>query len=138
MLQVGRHTLDAGGSPLLRKCYLIIDCDTKYCEAFKNMRAREGIAVIRLPPSSPKLNAYTERFVRSANQECVSKAIPIGQGMLRRVLREYLKHYHWQRNQQRVGNVLLMPPTPETSHQGAVTRQQRLGGLLNDYDRAAA
>jgi hypothetical protein len=58
--------------------------------------------------------------------------------MLRRALREYLEHYHRERTHQGIGNVLLMPRSTETSHQGAVTRRQRLGGLLNYYDRVAA
>jgi putative transposase len=94
--------------------------------------------VIRLPPRSPNLNAYAERFVRSVKEECIAKMIPIGEGMLRRALREYLEHYHRERNHQGVGNVLLMPSSAERSNQGPVTRWQRLGGLLNYYDRAAA
>jgi hypothetical protein len=41
-----------------------------------------SIRVIRLPPRSPNLNAYAERRVRSVRDECLSKVIPIGQGML--------------------------------------------------------
>jgi putative transposase len=138
MLQMGRNAVDAVDGPLLGKRYLIVDRGTKYCEAFRKMLAREGIKVIRLPPRSPNLNAYAERFVRSIKEECLSKMIPIGQGMLRRAPRECLEHYDRERNHQGIGNVLLMPPSTETSHQGAVTRRQRLGGLLNYYDRAAA
>ena len=138
MLQMGRNALDAVDGPRLGKRYLISDRDTKYCEAFRKMLAREGIKVIRLPPRSPNLNAYAERFVRSVKEECLSKMIPIGKGMLRRALRQYLEHYHRERNHQGIGNVLLLLPSTDTSHQGAVTRRQRLGGLLNYYDRAAA
>jgi putative transposase len=58
--------------------------------------------------------------------------------MLRRALREYLEHYHRERNHQGVGNVLLMQRNVETSNHVPLTRRQRLGGLLNYYDRAAA
>ena len=138
MLQMGRNALDAEDGPLLGRRYLIIDRDTKYCGAFRQMFAREGIEVIRLPPRSPNLNAYAERFVRSVKEECLSKVIPIGQGMLRRVLRECLEHYHRERNHQGIGNVLLMQRSAEMSNHGPVTRRQQLGGLLNNYDRAAA
>jgi len=50
--------------------------------------------VIRLPPRSPNLNACAERCVRSVKEECLSRLIPIGQGMLRGALREYVAHYH--------------------------------------------
>jgi putative transposase len=69
---------------------------------------REDIEVIRLPPRSPNLNAYTERWVRGVRDECLSRLIPIGQGMLRRALREYGAHFHDERNHQGVGNVLIM------------------------------
>ena len=32
------------------KRYLILDHDTKYCQAFRDFVKREGIDVIRLPP----------------------------------------------------------------------------------------
>jgi hypothetical protein len=84
MIQVGRNLLDAVDGPLRDKQYLILDRDTKYCRDFRQLLARDGVEAIRLPPRSPNLNAYAERWVRSAREECLSKVIPIGQGMLRR------------------------------------------------------
>ena len=82
-LQMGRNAFDAEEGPLLGKRYLVIDRDTKYCGASRQMLVREGIEVIRLPPRSPNLNAYAERFVRSIKEECLSKLIPIGLEMVR-------------------------------------------------------
>ena len=70
---------------------------------------REGIEVIRLPPRSPDLNAYAERWVRGVRDECLSRLIPIGQGMLYRALREYVAHHHLERNHQGLGNALITP-----------------------------
>jgi transposase InsO family protein len=109
MMQVGRNPLDVVDGPLVGKKYLILDRDTKYCAAFRQMLAREGIRVIRLPPRSPNLNAYAERWVRSVRAECLSKVIPIGQGMLHRALREYVAHHHLERNHQGLGNALITP-----------------------------
>jgi putative transposase len=64
--------------------------------------------------------------------------IPIGQGMLQRVLREYGAHFHRERNHQGVGNVLIMPRASCGHREGPVIRRPRLGGLLNYYERAAA
>jgi hypothetical protein len=47
------------------KRYLILDPHTKYSGAFRSVRLREGIHVIRLPRRSPNLNGFAERFVRS-------------------------------------------------------------------------
>jgi putative transposase len=138
MMQMGRNLLDVFDGPLLGKQYLIVDRDTKYCTEFRHALAREGIQVIRLPPRSPNLNAYAERYVRSVREECLSKMIPIGQGMLRRALLEYDAHYHLERNHQGLGNVLITP-CPDSAHQnGSITRRPRLGGILNYYERCAA
>jgi transposase InsO family protein len=138
MMQMGRNLLDAFDGPLLGKQYLILDRDTKYCAEFRQALAREGIQVIRLPPRSPNLNAFAERYVRSVKEECLSKLIPIGQGMLRRALRAYDAHYHLERNHQGLGNALITP-RPVAAHQnGPISRRPRLGGILNYYERRAA
>jgi transposase InsO family protein len=123
---------------LLGKRYLILDRDTKYCSVFRDFVKREGVVVIRLPPRSPNLNAYAERWVRGARDQCLSKLVPIGQGMLWRALREYEPHFHHERNHQGLGNVLVMPQVSSTRRLGPVIRHPRLGALLNYYEQAAA
>jgi len=117
---------------------LLLDCDTKYCAAFRHMLARECIRVIRLPARSPNLNAYAERWVRSVRDECLSKVIPIGQGMLHRALREYVAHHHLERNHQGLGNALITPCSAVGSRDRTISRRSRLGGILNYYERIAA
>jgi hypothetical protein len=51
------------------------DRDTKFCTAFDDVLASEGIRALRLPSRSPNLNAFTERWVRSAKEECLSKLV---------------------------------------------------------------
>ena len=138
MMQVGRNLLDVVDGPLVGKKYLLLDRDTKYCVAFRQMLAREGIRVIRLPPRSPNLNAYAERWVRSMRDECLSKVIPIGQGMLHRALREYVAHHHLERNHQGLANRLITPCPVVNGHGRSVIRRSRLGGVLNYYERPAA
>jgi putative transposase len=101
------------------------------------MLAREGIQVIRLPPRSPNLNAYAERFVRSVREECLSKLIPIGQAMLRRALREYLQKFLLERNHQGLANALITPRPVAELQDRPITRRPRLGGILNYYGRLA-
>jgi putative transposase len=138
MLQVARTLMDCGSGALLGKRHLIIDRDTKYSSAFRSFLAREGVEVIRLPPRSPNLNAYAERFVRSVKGECLSKLIPIGAPMLRRALHEYLVHYHRERNHQGLGNQLIVPLRNPPSKSERIDRRTRLGGMLSFYERAAA
>ena len=138
MLQMANQLTDGIDGILLDKRYIILDRDTKSCQAFRAFLKREGIAVIRLPPRSPNLNAHAERWVRGVRDECLSRLIPIGQGMLHRALREYGAHFHQERNHQGVGNVLIMPDTSAKRRGGPAIRRARPGGLLKFYERAAA
>jgi putative transposase len=62
-----------------------------------------------------------------------------GDGSLRRVVSEYLQHYHHERNHQGKGNVLLFPASTPSNPglPGAIGCRERLGGLLKYYRRAA-
>ena len=91
---------DSIDGALSGKRYLILDRDTKYSAAFRKMIGGSGTAVIRLPPRSPNLNAFAERFVRSIKEECLDRMIFVGQGSLRRAVAEYVAHYHGERNHQ--------------------------------------
>ncbi len=66
-----------------------------------------AIEVIPLPPMSPNLNAYAERFVRSIKEEYLKQMIFIAQASLRRVVSEFMEHYHEERNHQGLGNRLI-------------------------------
>ena len=91
------------------------------------------------PGQSPNLNAHAERWVRSIKEECLSKLILFGETSLRRVVSEYLEHYHQERNHQGKGNILLFPAsTPnEPGPRAAIGCRERLGGLLKYYRPAA-
>jgi len=47
------------------------------------------MAVVQLPPRSPNLNAYAERFVRSIKDECLNRMIFFGERSLRKATGEY-------------------------------------------------
>lgn len=138
MLQVARNLLDADAGLLRDGGVLLMDRDTKFSQAFRSSLVRKGINVIRLPPRSPNLNAYAERFVRSIKDECLAQLIPIGEGIVRRALREYVRHYHVERNHQGIGNALISPMTVVANENAAILRRRRLGGMLNYYERCAA
>src|SRR6266403_3054502 len=78
MTQIARNLIDLNDDFLRGKRYLILDRDTKYSDAFRSVLVREGIHVIRLPPRSPDLNSFAERFVRSIKEECLSRMIFFG------------------------------------------------------------
>ena len=92
----------------------------------------------RLPPRSPNLNAYAERFVLSVKSECLDHIVPLGERHLRRTITEYAAHYHVERPHQGLGNRVIEPERVPARTGGEVARRQRLGGLLNYYHREAA
>ena len=138
MTQIGRNLTDPIDGFLAGKELLILDRDSKYSSAFQDLLKDSGITVVQLPPRSPNLNAYAERFVRSIKDECLSRVIFFGEGSLRKATREYAAHYHRERNHQGIDNRLINPDGVYKSALGAVECVQRLGGLLRFYRRAAA
>jgi transposase InsO family protein len=120
--------------------YLLHDRDHKYCSSFRQVIEAASVKTLALPPRSPNLNAYAERWVRSVKEECLAKLILLGEGSLRRALRHYQAHYHEERNHQGKDNVLLFPLPTQTvrGEQGKMRCRERLGGLLKYYEREAA
>jgi transposase InsO family protein len=138
MLQVGRYLLDTEDGALAGKSYLIVDRDTKYSKRFRDFIAEGGTEVIRLPPLSPNLNAFAERFVRSIQEECLTKMIFVGQGSLRRALTEYMAHFHEERNHQGLENRLIRERPAVAANDAIIHRRIRLGGMLSYYRRVAS
>jgi len=101
--------------------------------------AAGGVKAIPLPARSPNLNAFAERWVRSAKHECLSMLILFGERPLSRALAEFSAHYHGERNHQGKGNQLLFPEAGHKPKQRGRTVEcrHRLGGLLKYYGRAA-
>ncbi|OFZ89409.1 MAG: hypothetical protein A3F74_01235 [Betaproteobacteria bacterium RIFCSPLOWO2_12_FULL_62_58] len=138
MLQIGHNLIDTESGALCGKRYLIIDRDTTYTDQFRRLVREAGTEVIRLPPMSPNLNAYAERFVRSIKYQCLNRMIFIGQALLRRAVYEFMGHYHAERNHQGLGNRLVRGHPIAVHDNGIVQRRQRLGGMLNFYYCKAA
>ena len=95
-----------------------------------------GIRVVLIPERAPNANAYAERIVRSIKAECLARLSPIGERHFRRAVAEYIEHYYGERNHQGLDNRLISGP-PIIDMTRRVRRRQRLGGLLNFYERAA-
>ncbi len=138
MMQIGRNLTDPVDGSLVGKRFLILDRDSKFSIAFRNLLKDAGVEVVRLPYRSPNLNAYAERFVRSIKDECLNRMIFFGERSLRKATREYTSHYHRERNHQGLDNRLIEPRDRGESASTAVKCAQRLGGMLRFYHRAAA
>ena len=137
MSQIARDLTDPVDGLFLGKRYLIHDRDPLYTAEFLNMLGEVGIQSVKLPPRSPNLNAYAERFVRTIKESCLEQMILFRERSLRRVIREFVAHYHLERNHQGLGNRLITPESCPSGCHGPIQRRQRLGGMLNYYHRAA-
>jgi transposase InsO family protein len=138
MAQLARNLLDAVDGPLRGFTHLIVDRDPLYTRQLRRMLADANVELVRLPANSPNLNAYAERFIRSIRQECLRHIVPLGERHLRHVLREFVAHYHLERNHQGLGNLIPFPARAPPAAAGRVRVRERLGGLLKFYERKAA
>ena len=139
MVQVARNVTMEEWGFLSPGQYLIHDRDTKFCPAFQQIIDAAGVTRVPLPPRSPNLNAYAERWIRSVKDEALSRMILFGENSLWHVLNEYVDHYHQERNHQGKGNVLLFPSSRlADGDDGPMQCRERLGGLLKYYERKAA
>ena len=136
MRQVARNSIDDLSGFLRGKRFLIHDRDPLYTRGFREVLGYAGVRHVRLPPKSPNLNAYAERFVLSIKSECLDRMVMLGERHLRRAVASYMEHYHMERCHQGIGNWPI-EGVPELAS-GPVERTERLGGILSHYYRRAA
>lgn len=118
--------------------YLIHDADSKYTAQFRSILAATGVETKGLPPRSPNLNAFAERWVRSLRYECLNHFIVFGENHLRHLVCTYTAWYNEKRPHQSLGN---RPPFRSAAGPGFVGMRGamtlnchgELGGLLNHY-----
>ena len=94
-----------------------------------------GITPIRTPYRAPNANAFAERFVLSIKSECLRRMIFFGEPSLRRAISEFVVHYHEERAHQGIGNERI--EQRGAVGDGEIVCDERLGGLLKCYRRAA-
>ena len=89
--------------------YLIRDRDSKFTRDFDAVFTSEGIRIIKTPVRAPKVNAFAERFVRTARAECLDWLLIANRRHLERVLRTFVGHYNRHRPHRSLN---LRPPAP--------------------------
>jgi putative transposase len=118
--------------------FLIRDRAGQFTEAFDTVLAGAGIEAVKIPPRSPRANAYAERFVLTTRIELTDRMLVFGERHLRTVLAQYEVHYNGRRPHR---SRHLRPPRPDRPvpdlSRKRIKRQPVLGGLINEYERAA-
>jgi putative transposase len=118
--------------------FLVRDRAGQFTEAFDAVLADAGIEAVKIPPRSPRANAYAERFVLTARTEVTDRMLIFGQRHLRLVLADYEAHYNGRRPHR---SRQLRPPRPDHPvadlSRERIKRRPVLGGLINEYERAA-
>ncbi len=144
MLQQARNLLMHFDDRRQRPRFLIHDRDTKFSRAFDTIFQGEGMKVIRTPIQAPNANAHVERWVGSVRRECLDRLLIFSRRQLDHVLGVYVGHYNEQRPHRALD---LQPPEPRTIPPArgtpvgpprAIRRQDLLGGLIHEYEAAAA
>jgi transposase InsO family protein len=110
----------------------------QFTDAFDAVLADTGVTVCKIPPRSPRANAYAERFVLTARTEVTDRTLILGQRHLRRTLSEYARHYNGHRPHRALE---LQPPRSDRpvidlTHE-RIKRTPVLGRLITEYERAA-
>jgi putative transposase len=144
MLQQARNLLMELDDRDRQMRFLIHDRDSKFPRAFDALLANDGVKVIRTPVQAPKANAHIERWIGSVRRECLDRLLIVSRRQLEHVLRVYVKHYNRQRPHRALD---LRPPDwrapspfePQSRPQALqVNRRDLLGGLIHEYELAAA
>jgi transposase InsO family protein len=118
--------------------FLVRDRAGQFTSTFDAVLADAGIEAVKIPPRSPRANAYAERFVLTARTEVTDRMLIFGERHLRTILAEYEAHYNGRRPHR---SRQLRPPRPDHPiadlSQERIRRRPVVGGLVNEYERSA-
>jgi putative transposase len=144
MLQQARNLLMELDDHDRQVRFLIHDRDAKFPRAFDALLESDGIKVIQTPVRAPNANAHMERSVGTVRRECLDRLLIVGCRQLEHIFRVYVSHYNRGRPHRALG---LNPPdskirspiaTVASPHALQVNRRDLLGGLIHEYELAAA
>jgi len=141
-LQQARNLLMDLGERAARYQFLIRDRAGQFTDAFDAVFASTGIDVVKIPPRSPRANAYAERWVRTARAEVTDRMLIAGSRHLHAALDEYAVHYnqhrpHRARKLRPPGADEMIPAVITDLATATIRRHRVLGGQINEYERAA-
>jgi hypothetical protein len=90
--------------------FLVRDRAGQFTDSFHAVLAAPGIQAVKIPPRSPRANAFAERFVLTARTEVTDRMLIVGERHLRAILAEHQAHYNGRRPHR---SRQLRPPRPD-------------------------
>ena len=123
--------------------FLIRDRGSNFTASFDAVFQAAGTRILRTAVQAPRMNAICERLAGTLRRELLDRVLILGEGHLRAVLAEYQVHYNTARPHQGIAqrvpygehdgsHITVTAPDRERIH-----RKPVLGGLINEYARAA-
>jgi len=121
--------------------FVIHDRDTIYSEDVDRTLEAIGLTVLKTPARVPQANTFCKRVIATIRRECLDFVIPLTEGHLRAILREWISHYNRGRPHCSLGPGLPDPPSERwvasNGHQlpdgRRVVSTTILGGLHHEY-----
>ena len=123
--------------------FLIHDRGSNFTASFDAVFEATGARILRSAVQAPRMNAICERLVGTLRRELLDRVLILGEAHLCAVLTDYQAHYNTARPHQ--GIAQRVPADEPDAHPATVTnvgtwqirRKPVLGGLINEYVRAA-
>jgi putative transposase len=123
--------------------FLVRDRGSNFTASFEAVFQAAGIRILRTAVRAPRMDAICERLVGTLRRELLDRVLILGEGHLRAVLAEYQVHYDTARPHRGIAQRV-----PDGEHDGGhlavadldrrrILRKPVLGGLINEYSRAA-
>ncbi|HET9079897.1 MAG TPA: integrase core domain-containing protein [Trebonia sp.] len=123
--------------------FLVRDRGSNFTASLDAVFQAAGTRIVRTAVHAPRMNAICERLVGTLRRELPDRVLIFGEGHLRAVLGEYQVHYNRARPHQGIAQRV-----PGGEHDGGllivadldrrrILRKPVLGGLINEYARAA-
>ena len=122
--------------------FVIHDRDQVFSKELDEAVTAMGVRVLRTPVRAPLANSICERLIGTIRRECLDFMIPLGERHLKRILREWIRHYNRGRPHSSLGPGLPEPGPKTTAwavdrhrlpHDEVVRARPILGGLHHEY-----
>jgi len=123
--------------------FLIRDRGSNFTASFDAVFQATGARILRTAVQAPRMNAICERLVSTLRREILDRVLILGEAHLHTVLAEYQVHYNTARPHQGIAQRVPddEPDAPRATmtdlDNERIRRKPVLGGLINEYARAA-